>query len=86
MTIEGAVVREQGVSFAIVVVKAHVLNSNMTAGEAAQSFGRFFPGLPITLMAQDHRGTPTYWGRRDIVQFLSNISMSRIPWRKYTLN
>ena len=86
MQIEGAVVKEQGVTFAIVVVKSHVLNSNGSCDDARSSFKHIFPGVPIILMAQDHRGTPTYQGRKDIVQFLSNVSVSRIPWRKYTIN
>lgn len=84
MTLDGAVVREQGVTFAIVVVKQHILANSISASETAASFSHVFPGLPVILMAQDHRGVPTYFGRSDIVRFLANISISRIPWRKYT--
>lgn len=85
MTLEGAVVREQGVTFAIVVVKQHVVANSISADESIASFRPFFPGLPIILMAQDHRGVPTYFGRPDIVRFLAGISISRIPWRKYSI-
>ena len=84
MTLEGAVVREQGVTFAIVIVRSHVLGNESMAREAAVGFSRLFPSLPIVLMAQDSRGTPTYWGRPDIVRFLANISVSRIPWKRYS--
>jgi hypothetical protein len=84
MTLEGAVVKEQGVTFAIVIVKQHTLSNSSSAGKAAASFGPLFPGLPIVLMAQDSHGTPTYWGRPDIVRFLAGVSISRIPWKKYT--
>jgi hypothetical protein len=50
------------------------------------SFSGVFPGMPVVLMAQDSRGTPTYYGRRDIVRFLGDISMSRIPWKWYTVS
>lgn len=86
MTFEGAVVREQGVTFAIVVVKQQVLVNSFSANEAASSFTPLFPGLPIVLMAQNHSGRPTYWGRPDIVRFLSRIAMSRIPWKKYSFS
>lgn len=84
MTFEGAVVREQGVTFAIVVVKESALSPMSEAAEHIRSYARFFPGLPVVLMGQDYRGTPKYVGRHDIVNFLANISMLRIPWRKYT--
>ncbi len=85
MQIEGAIIKEQGQTFAIVVVKSHVLNSS-DRDEVASSFSRYFPGMPIILMAQDSRGTPTYYGRTDIVRFLKNVHLSRIPWKKYTFN
>lgn len=86
MQFEGALVKEQGVTFAIVVVKAHVLNSSSGTNSARTAFSRYFPGVPIILMAQDGKGVPSFEGRRDIVQFLSSISLSRIPWKKYTVN
>ena len=86
MTIEGAVIREQGVTFAIVIVKKYIVDSSSSAQEAIVSFSGVFPGMPVVLMAQDSRGTPTYYGRPDIVRFLANISMSRIPWKRYTVS
>jgi hypothetical protein len=86
MQFDGALIKEQGVSFAIVVVKPHVLNSQSECNTARNSFARYFPAVPIILMAQDSRGTPTYQGRRDIVNYLSGIHPSRIPWKTYTAN
>ncbi|WP_017726737.1 hypothetical protein [Halalkalibacterium ligniniphilum] len=85
MQFDGAVVREQGVTFAIVVVKSHVLNSSHSIDEARTGFSRHFPGMPLILMAQNSRGRPTYQGRKDIVNFLSKIDPSRIPWKRYTV-
>jgi hypothetical protein len=86
MQIEGAILKEQGQTFAIVTVKPHVLNSNQNCQEARNGFKKYFPGMPIILMAQDHHGTPTYQGRKDIVAFLANLHFSQIPWKKYTFN
>ncbi len=86
MTIEGAVIREQGVTFAVVVVKRHVVDNSLEAGRAIQSFQPLFPGLPVVLMAQDHRGVPTYYGRRDISEFMASVPMSRVPWKRYTVD
>ena len=84
--IHGAVIKEQGVTFAIVVVKSHVFNTPDSRDEAANAFSVFFPGMPIILMRQDSQGTPEYFGRKDIVNFLSNIDPARIPWQEYTFN
>ena len=86
MKIQGAVIKEQGITFAIVVVKMHVVNSQSQSEEAIQSFSTLFPGMPIVLMAQDSKGTPKYRGRKDIVNFLANLHISQIPWKEYTFN
>lgn len=83
MKLQGAVIKEQGVTFAIVIVKRHVLNNQHQSKDAQIGFSRFFPGLPIILMAQDGHGVPTYYGRKDIVRFLSKIHISMIPWKEY---
>jgi len=86
MQLEGAVIKEQGQTFAVVVVKRHVTNNRHEASSAIQSFSRCFPGMPIVLMSQDSRGVPTYFGRRDIANFLSGVPTSAIPWERYTFN
>lgn len=85
MRFQGAVVKEQGVTFAIVVVKERVIRIRSEADDAASRFRRVFPGVPVVLMAQDSKGTPKYYGRKDIVRFLSGVPMSAIPWKEYTL-
>jgi hypothetical protein len=86
MHFQGAVIREQGQTFAVVVVKRHVIDNRSTAVEAIASFHPVFPGMPIVLMAQDGSGRPTYYGREDISRFLANVPMRAIPWRDYTIN
>jgi hypothetical protein len=86
MKIQGAVIKEQGVTFAILIVKSHVLTSHSDREKMQVSGQTFFPGVPIVLMAQDGRGIPKYWGRKDIVNFLASVHPSQIPWKKYTFN
>lgn len=86
MKFQGAVIREQGITFAIVIVKKHVLDNPHSAQEAIQSFAPVFPGCPVVLMAQDHQGRASYYGRRDISQFMATVPLSAIPWKEYTLN
>lgn len=83
---QGAVIKEQGVTFAIVIVKPHILNSQTVSENTSRGFHQVFPGMPIILMAQSSRDIPTYWGRTDIVNFLANLHTSQIPWKEYTLS
>ena len=85
MKVQGSVIKEQGITFAIVVVKRQVVQNSNQANKALQSFGTLFPGMPVILMAQNYGGTPTYFGRRDIVRFLSKVPISAIPWKTYTI-
>ncbi len=84
MKFQGAVIKEQGVTFAIVIVKKSIIDNTISAREAIMSFQLIFPGIPIILMAQDFRGTPSYYGRKDIVNFLANMPLNSIPWKEYT--
>ena len=83
MQFDGALIKEQNVTFAVVVVKEYVLHSTSKENVRA-SFIRYFGNIPIILMAQNSRGIPTYDGRKDIVHFLANINPSRIPWKRYS--
>lgn len=85
MKFDGAEIREQGVTFAIAVVKPFVLNSS-NREEIRRSFISVFGNVPIILATQDSRGVFTFNGRNDIVKFLANIDPARIPWRTYTIN
>lgn len=82
ISFDGAVITEQKVTFAIVVVKPSVLRSSQKE-EVRREFSMHLGNVPTILMAQDSRGVPTYDGRKDIVKFLSHVHPSRIPWKHY---
>jgi len=85
MQFDGALITEQGVTFAIIVVKSHVLSNPMEKKRMQIAGAQIFHGAPIVLMAQDSRGIPKYLGRPDIVKFLAKLSISQIPWKRYTI-
>lgn len=85
MRVQGAVIREQGQTFAVVVVKPHVVQNRSEAANAISGFMPVF-GVPVVLMAQDGSGRPSYYGRPDIARFMSSVPLHRIPWREYTIN
>lgn len=84
MQFDGAVIKEQGVTFAIVVVKSHVLNTP-SKEQIRKKFKVYFGNIPIILMAQNSHGIPTYDGRADIVRFLVKVNPARIPWKHYNV-
>ena len=83
MKIHGAVIIEQGVTFAIIAVKQSVTNYTSRIIRTRQQLQYFIPNMPIVLMSQDKNGTPHYYGRRDIVEFLKSIRLDQIPWKEY---
>lgn len=84
MRFQGAVIKEQGQTFAIVIVKPQVIQIQSEANQTREAFSTVFPNMPIILMAQNGRGIPTYQGRTDIVKFLASINPGRIPWKEYS--
>lgn len=86
MRLQGAVIREQGVTFAIACVKPQVIDNSNQANETISSLYPVFGGIPVVLMTQDSRGRAKYYGRRDIAQFMANVPLRAIPWREYTIN
>ena len=85
MTIEGAVIKEQGVTFGVVIVKSHALQNHGAADDLIVAYQGVLGVAPVVLMAQDSRGTPTYYGRQDIVAFMAKLHISQIPWKRYTI-
>jgi hypothetical protein len=83
MKITAALVREQGVNFAVVTVKQSAMQP-ANREQTQREFGSLFPGVPIVLMSQDHNGQPTYWGRRDLVAWLGNVFFQQLPWKEHT--
>jgi hypothetical protein len=84
VSFDAAIVKEQGVTFAVIAVKRHVVDSPHERNEAADVFQFQFPGMPVVLMSQDGRGRPTYWGRQDIVRFLARVPVAALPWRRFS--
>jgi len=85
MRIQGAIIREQGQTFAVVVVKPHIVHNQIEAARAVRTFTPIF-GVPVVLLAQDSRGRPTYFGRQDIANFMSHVPIHMVRWQKYTIN
>ncbi|MBE8954763.1 MAG: hypothetical protein SR2Q5_03710 [Quinella sp. 2Q5] len=83
MKIQGAVIIEQGVTFAVIAVDRTVTNYTSRAVRVRYQLAQYFRNMPIILMSLDSNGTPHYYGRRDIVRFLQSIRLDQIPWKEY---
>ncbi len=86
MKLQGAIIKEQGIHFAIVVVKQHVVQNPSTANGMIQTCRPVFAGVPVVLMAQNSRGTPTYYGRKDIAKFMAGVPLSAVRWKEFTIS
>jgi hypothetical protein len=84
MSFDAALVKEQGITFAVVLVRSHVFNSTASRDEALESFGPHFPGVPI-ILARQRNHNMEYYGREDIVKFLAKIHHSQLPWKRYSV-
>ena len=82
----GAVIVEQNVTFAVVVVKRSFLNDKNAADSFMEELKAPFGGIPVVLMSQDDKGTPSYYGRPDIAQFMASVPLKNIPWKKYAVS
>lgn len=86
MQIDAALIKEQGEEFAVIVVKSSITSNLTLAEDSIIEFGEYFPDFPIVLMSQDFKGISTYYGRSDIVDFLINVPLDIMPWKRYTFS
>ena len=77
-----ALIREQGINFAVATVKDHVISDRHEADRVVSALSLRL-GQPVVLLGANHYGT---YGRRDIVRFLQNIHPSQMPWRRIDLH
>jgi hypothetical protein len=80
---KAALVREQGVTFAVVLVKNHVLNCSTTADQMIQSVSAAMGCSLVVLMGESNR--KLRGSRQDVVNFVSRIHPSRLPWKTWTI-
>lgn len=85
MKITSALVCEQDVTFAVVVVTPASLAVDKRQGAQA-SLQPLFPATPVVLMAQDPNGKASFFGRQDITKFLSRVRVDQLPWRTWDPN
>jgi len=78
-----ALVREQGVTFAVALVKNHVLNSPASADEMIRSVSVALGCPLVVLMGESNR--KLRGNRKDVVDFVARLHPSQLPWKKWTI-
>lgn len=76
-----ALVREQGVTFAVALMKDHVLNSSSLSSEQMRTLQTRLRCPNIVLMGESNK--KLRGNRRDVVNFVASIHPSRLPWKDY---
>lgn len=81
-TFEAALVREQGVTFAVIPVKDHIFMSPTQRDDAAATYSAVFDHAPVVLI----NSTGRTWGRYDLVRFLGRVPPANLPWKRWHLS
>ncbi len=80
----GALIKEQGITFAVVEVDPAVLTGgDRRLTEERARYAPIFKEVPIVLAARGPDKRARYSGRPDIVRFLASTGWTRIPWKRY---
>lgn len=81
--LHAALVREQNVTFAVAMMKDHVLNNPSTADQQIQAVASALGCSLVVLMGERNR--KLRGNRKDVVDFVSRIDPARLPWKKYSI-
>lgn len=83
MRITIAPISEQGINFSVVLMKP---NFQLTSGNMASLNSELPNDFPRPIVvARESRSGLEFYGRTDIVNFLSNLDPSQIPWLSYDI-
>jgi hypothetical protein len=83
--VDAALIREQGVNFAVVAVRPGVLSQPSQRESVRDSMSAVLAGIPVVVMEPGYSGRPQYHGRPDLVQPLANVYVEQLPWATYSI-
>jgi hypothetical protein len=81
-----AIVQKAEYTFVVVIVKREVLNDNRLSAEAIKIFSRYFPLMPVVLMAQNFKGDGVFRGPENLVKLVENDRPEDLPWSVYKVH
>ena len=80
MSYDFAIIKEQGVTFAVVCVAESTIRDTFKAQDTQAAFERQY-GMPVALWGDRNKNI---YARPDILRFLQRVHVSQIPWRRRT--
>ena len=81
-----AIVQKAEQTFVVVIVKRDVLEDNQLSAEAIKLFSRYFPLMPVVLMAQNFKGDGLFRGPENLVKLVENDKPENLPWNTYKIH
>ncbi len=85
-TFQGAIIKEQGVTFAVILVDKVLIENRSEAVKTVASLRTVFAGLPVVLVAQDCKGKRSCFGRADLARLLLDLPADALTWQEYSLS
>ena len=85
MKVQGAAISLAGQNFVVVLVGMDLVRNPGEADMAIDSMQPAFGGVPVILMAQNDKASPTYYGDQAIVALLADVPVEKMPWKEYTV-
>lgn len=86
MEFSAAIVKKAESTFVVVIVKRDVLENEFLTLEAVKVFSKFFPLMPVVLMAQNFKGDGIYHGPEELVRLLDKVKPEDLPWKTYQVS
>jgi len=86
MEFTAAVYKKDVSTCVVVIVKREVVEDDLLASEAIKVFSKFFPLMPVVLMAQNFKGDGIYCGPADLVRLLDKVKPEELAWKTYQVN
>lgn len=86
MQFKGALIKISETTFGVVEVKNTIIEDDNKAAVIIKKCSVVFPRVPIVLVSFNELGKPIYYGKKQIIQLLTNIHPRQIPWKIYSYN
>ncbi|WP_238883309.1 hypothetical protein [Clostridium sp. YIM B02551] len=86
MQLEAAIINNSELTFALIPVDYSIVMDSTTAKNIQASYAKYFPGLPIILMSANDLTIPTYFGRKDILRYLTDLNPSSISFEIFNFD
>lgn len=86
MKVQGAVLEEQGIRFAIFKVEKEIFDVPGRARDKMISIQRQFPDMAVVFVSKEPGKTPSFFGRPDIVKMMMTANLDDVEWKEYILD